>query len=156
MVMWIIILTLLIIGLALIVLELVFIPGTTVVGLLGFAFSVAAVIISYNHFGKQIGLYILSGSLVVTGVALFFSFRSNAWSAFALTSTIESKVNEGMLDFLKIGDVGTTVSALRPMGKVSFDDNVVEVKTTGNYLEQGTKVKVIGLTQYQIIVEPII
>jgi membrane-bound ClpP family serine protease len=156
MVMWIIISTLLVIGLALIILELVFIPGTTVVGLLGFAFAVAAIIISYNHFGKQVGLYIFLGSLVVTGVALFFSFRSNAWSAFALTSTIQGKVNEGMIDFLKVGDVGTTISALRPMGKVSFDDTIVEVKTTGNYLEQGMKVRVIRLTHHQIIVEPII
>lgn len=156
MVMLTIILTLLLIGLALIIVELVFIPGTTVVGLLGLTFSIAAIVISYNHYGKNIGVYILLAAVLVTAVALYFSFRSNAWSAFALTSAIKSKVNEGTLDFLKIGDIGITVSALRPMGKVSFDDQVVEVKTSGNYLDQGTSVKVTGLVQNQIIVEPII
>ncbi|WP_165823978.1 NfeD family protein [Pseudochryseolinea flava] len=154
--MWTIILTLLLIGLALIIVELVFIPGTTVVGLLGLTFSIAAIVISYNHFGKQVGVYILLGSLLVSGVALFFSFRSNAWSAFALTSAIKSRVNEGALDFLKVGDIGVTISALRPMGKVSFNDQIIEVKTTGNYLDQGTKVKVTGLVQNQVIVEPFI
>ena len=156
MLMWIIIFTLLLIGLLLVILELVFIPGTTVVGLLGLVFTIAGIVICYSHFGRQTGMYILTGSVLVTGVALYFSFRTGAWSSFALKSSIDSKVNEGAHDTLQVGDEGVTISTLRPIGKASFRDKILEVKTSGNYLEQGTKVKISLLQANQIIVEPIL
>ncbi len=66
MFMWIIIISLLAIGLGLIIVELVFIPGTTVVGLLGLIFSIVGIVISYSHFGNDIGFYILLGTLITT------------------------------------------------------------------------------------------
>lgn len=153
--MWIIILSLLLIGLSLIIVELVFIPGTTVVGLLGLIFTIVGIVISYNYFGKDIGFYILSGTLVTSLVALFYSFRSGAWTRFSLKSSIDSKVNEGMNDVLHAGDEGITMSALRPIGKALFHDKTFEVKTSGNYLEQGQRVKIVRVLSSQIIVEPL-
>src|SRR5687768_11921605 len=95
--MWIIIIALLTIGIGLIIVELVFIPGTTVVGLLGLIFSIVGIVISYNYFGNDVGFYILIGTLVTTLIALFYSFRSGAWTRFSLKSSMDSKVNEGML-----------------------------------------------------------
>ena len=156
MLMWIVISALLLIGISLIIVEIVFIPGTTVVGLLGVVFTITGVVVSYSHFGNQIGFYILIGVGITTAVAVYFSFRSGAWSRFALHSKVEGKVNEGMLDFLKIGDEGVAVSALRPMGKGSFHEKVVEVKTSGSYLDQGNKIRIVSIQQTQITVEPII
>ena len=77
MFMWIIIISLLAIGLSLIIVELVFIPGTTVVGLLGLIFTIVGIVVSYRHFGDDIGFYILIGTGVyhVGGAILKFSFR---------------------------------------------------------------------------------
>jgi membrane-bound ClpP family serine protease len=154
--MWIIILALLLIGLSLIIVELVFIPGTTVVGLLGLIFTITGVIVSYNHFGDQVGFYVLMGVLVATAASLYFSFRSGAWSRFSLKSSIDSKVNEGILTSVHVGDEGMTISALRPIGKASFHDKVLEVKTSGTYLYQGQRVKIILIQANQIFVEPLI
>jgi membrane-bound ClpP family serine protease len=156
MLMWIIILALLLIGLSLIIVELVFIPGTTVVGLLGLVFTITGVIVSYNHFGDQIGFYVLMGVLVTTAASLYFSFRSGAWSRFSLKSSIDSKVNEGILESIHVGDEGLTISALRPIGKASFKDKVLEVKTSGTYLDQGQRVKIILIQANTIFVEPLI
>ena len=82
MFMWIIIISLLAIGLSLIIVELVFIPGTTVVGFLGLIFTIVGIVVSYRHFGNDIGFYILIGTGVTTLVALFFSFRSGHGTAF--------------------------------------------------------------------------
>jgi membrane-bound ClpP family serine protease len=153
--MWIIILSLLLIGLALIIVEVIFIPGTTVVGLLGLIFTIAGVVISYNHFGSNIGLYILIGTVVTTVAALFYSFRSGAWSRFSLKTSIDSKVNEGINKVLSKGDEGVTISTLRPIGKAEFRNGIFEVKTFGNYLEQGQKVRIIQVDASQIIVEPL-
>lgn len=155
MLMWIIILSLLLIGLTLIIVELVFIPGTTVVGLLGVVFAIVGIVISYSHFGSDIGFYILLGSLTTTLVALFISFRSGAWNKFALKSSIESKVNEGIMASVHVGDEGVTVSTLRPMGKAEFNNKTFEVKTSGNYVERGEKVKITHIESHQIVVEPL-
>lgn len=155
MLMWIIILGLLFIGLALIVVELVFIPGTTVVGLLGFIFSVAGIVISYRHFGSEVGFYILLGMSVITGFTLFYSFRSGSWSKFSLKTSNEGKVNDGMVSSLNIGDVGKTVSTLRPIGKAEFHNKQFEVKTGGDYVDTGTRVRILLIQANQIFVEPI-
>ncbi len=155
MVMWIIIISLLAIGLGLIIVELVFIPGTTVVGLLGLIFSIVGIVISYKHFGNDIGFYILIGTLITTLAGLFYSFRSGAWTRFSLKSSIESKVNEGMLKVLNVGDEGTTRSSLRPMGTAEFANQNYEVRSTGSFLDSGTRVKIIQIQSNQIVVEPI-
>jgi membrane-bound ClpP family serine protease len=154
MIMWIIILSLLLIGLALIVIELVFIPGTTVVGLLGFIFAGAGVMIGYQHFGSDTGLYILIGTLVATLAALFYSFRSGAWSRFSNKSSNDGKVNEGITGGLSIGDEGVTLSTLRPIGKAEFNSKTFEVKTQGQYVETGQHVRIIQIRLNDIVVEP--
>src|SRR6187551_3138217 len=133
MLMWIIILSLLLIGLALIIVELIFIPGTTVVGLLGLIFTITGIVISYSHFGSDVGFYILIGTLAATIFAVVYSFRSGAWSRFSLKSSSHGKVNEGIMDNLHIGDEGITNSTLRPFGKATFNDKIIEVKTAGDY-----------------------
>ena len=155
MLMWIIVISLLLIGLTLIIVELVFIPGTTVVGLLGLIFAIVGIVISYSHFGNDIGFYILLATLASTLAALFYSFRSGAWSKFSLKSSINSKVNEGIMASLQIGDEGITVSTLRPMGKAEFNSKTFEVKTSGNYIETGEKVRITQIESHQIVVEPI-
>ena len=151
----IIILSLLLIGLALVIVEVVFVPGTTVVGIIGVIFIGAGIIISYRHYGTETGLYILVGMGVVTAIALFFSFRSQAWTRFANKSTIDSKVNEGSTDTLKVGDEGIAISVLRPMGTVTFPGGQFEVKTLGDYVDVGTRVKIVHLSVSEIIVKPL-
>ena len=153
--MWIIISSLLVIGLALIVLEVIFVPGTTLVGIIGVIFVGAGVIVSYRYYGSEIGLYILLGTGVVTAIALYFSFRSEAWSRFANKSSIDSKVNEGSKASLNVGDEGVAVSSLKPMGTVSFDAGRFEVKTLGDYVNVGTRVKIVHIQDSQIIVKPL-
>jgi membrane-bound ClpP family serine protease len=155
MLMWIIILSLLLIGLALIIVELVFIPGTTVVGLLGLVFAIVGIVISYSHFGNEIGFYILLGSVATSLLALFFSFRSGAWNRFAHKSSMDSKVNEGYTASIHVGDEGVTLSTLRPIGKAEFHNKAFEVKTSGNYIDRGEKVKITRIESHQIVVEPL-
>lgn len=155
MLMWIIILSLLLIGLALIIVELVFVPGTTVVGLLGLIFAIVGIVISYSHFGTDVGFYIMLAMLATTLGTLFYSFRSGAWSRFSLKSSIDSKVNEGIMAAVHVGDEGITISTLRPIGKAEFNSKTFEVKTSGNYVDRGAKVKITQIESHQIVVEPI-
>lgn len=153
--MWFILISLLVIGLVLLIIEVVFIPGTTIVGLFGVGLCIAGVMIAYKEFGDVTGFYFLMGALASTGLALYFSFRSGAWKKFSLKSSINSKVNEGITNILSIGDEGFTLSSLRPSGKAEFKERIFEVRTTGSYIEPKTKVRITRVDAQQIIVEPI-
>lgn len=153
--MWIIIISLLLIGLALIVLEVIFVPGTTLVGIIGIIFAGTGIIISYRFYGSDVGLYILAGTSVVAALALFYGFRSDAWSKFANKSTMKSRVNEGLNSSLRVGDEGTSISSLKPMGTVQFQAGRFEVKTLGDYVDVGTKVTIVHIQDAQIIVKPL-
>jgi membrane-bound ClpP family serine protease len=153
--MWLLILSLLVFGLALIIVEVVFVPGTTLVGILGVIFLGGAIMTTYKNYGPDAGLYVLLGTSTALAVSLFFSFRSQAWSRFANKSAIKSKVNEGITAALNLGDEGTAISSLRPMGTVQFRDGTFEVKTLGDYVDVGTKVKIVHIQSNQIIVKPL-
>lgn len=155
MLIWVIIISMLLIGLALIIVELIFIPGTTVVGLLGAGFSIVGIVLCYDTFGSTTGFYVLIGMLVVTLFTLFLSFRSGAWSKFSLKSAIDGKVNEGIMTNIHVGDEGVTISNLRPMGKAEFNNRPFEVKTSGNFVASGEKVKITQIESHQIVVEPL-
>src|SRR5690606_21697413 len=115
----------------------------------------AGVIVSYRYYGSDVGLYILLGTAAVTAVALYFSFRSDAWSRFANKSAISSRVNEGITASLKLGDEGVAVSSLKPMGTVKFEAGRFEVKTLGDYVNVGTRVQIVHIAGNQIMVKPL-
>lgn len=153
--MWMIIISLLLIGLLLIVVEVVFVPGTTIVGVIGVIFAGTGVIISYRHYGSEAGLYIFAGTAAFAVIAIIISFRSKAWTRFANQSAINSKVNEGITASLLEGEEGIALSTLKPFGKAQFKSGEFEVKTLGDYLDAGTKVKIVSIQSNQIIVKPL-
>lgn len=155
MVEWITILSLIILGLALIIAEIIFVPGTTLVGLVGFVFLALGVGLSFSYFGGPTGWTITGSTAVASGVIIFYAFKSNVWGRFSLKSTIDSKVNEGELEDIKAGFAGITLSALRPSGKAEIESRTYEVRTLGNYVEAGTKIRVTQIISNQVFVEPI-
>lgn len=152
---WFIVLSLIGIGLLLLVIEVIFIPGTSVAGFVGFGILVVGLYLSFTYFGNQAGWSIVGGTSVVSALLFVWIFRSKPWEQFALKSAIKSKVNEGMLDNLKIGEEGIAVSALRPIGKAELGGILVEVTTLGNYVDSGTRVKIVKISSNQILVEPL-
>lgn len=153
--MWILIISLLLVGLALIVIEVIFVPGTTIVGIIGIICAGTGLVITYRHYGSDIGFYLLLGTSAVAAIALVLSFRSGAWTRFANKSAMNSKVNEGITASLNEGDEGITLSTLKPIGKAQFQTGEFEVKTIGDYLDVGTKVRIVSIKFNQIVVKPL-
>jgi len=153
--MWLLIAALILAGLLLIIVEIVFIPGTTVVGLLGLIFTIVGIVFSYSHFGSEIGFYVLLGTTLVSAGTLYLSFRKGAWKKFSHQSAIDSKVNEGMASHLYPGEEGVSVSVLRPMGSAEFNGKIFEVKTNGEFVNNGIKVKIVKIRSNDILVEPV-
>lgn len=152
---WFVVVSLITIGLLLIVVEIIFVPGTTVVGFIGFGLSVVGVVLAFRYFGENIGWIVVAASAVAAGIIFVWTFRAKPWQQFALKTAIKSKVNEGMHEGLQPGDEGVAKSALRPSGKAELRGRIVEVTTQGDYLESGTHIKVIKISPYQILVQTI-
>ena len=152
---WVLILSLLFTGLLLIIVEILFVPGTTLVGLCGFAFAITAIFSAYGIFGNITGHYVLGGILAVFVLSIYFAFRSEVWLRFANKGAIKAKVNEGMLDALQIGMHGKAVSDLRPIGKAEFGDVIYEVTSSASWIQAGEIIKIVKLKDFRIFVEPI-
>lgn len=155
MVEWLAVILLIFFGLGFIIAEIIFVPGTTLLGLFGLIFTIIGIIISYITFGAGVGTIVLIVSVLVGVGALVYSLKSGVWEKFALKGSINSKVNEGEKEDLQVGEEGITISSLRPIGKGEFKEKVYEVTTLGNYLTTGTSIRIVSIKNNKIIVEPI-
>ncbi len=153
---WVTILILILAGIALVIVELIFVPGTTVLGLLGAGLVIFGIFKTYSDFGSQTGTIVLTASVFVGGVLTVLSFKAGVWGKFALKDTNKAKFNDDFRPHLFINEEGITVSDLRPIGKAEFGDKTLEVRTYGSMVKSGMKVKVIKVDKSDIIfVEPI-
>jgi len=153
--MWLAIIILLVVGILLIVTELIFIPGTTIFGIAGLILSAAGVIMTFVNFGSSSGFITLGITFGLIVILLIVSFRSETWEGLSLKSANTGRVNEDVKNNLWVGDQGIALSALRPGGKAEFNDTVVEVSTLGQYIEDGSEVKIISIKDHRIIVESV-
>lgn len=150
--MWLIVSALILSGLILVIVEIVFIPGTTVVGVIGVLLSFVGIFVGYREFGSSTGHLILASTTAAMGLMVYYSFQAKTWSRFALKSSINSKNNEGLLESFRVNEEGTCVSALRPVGKAEFDKRLVEVSSEGEYVDAGSKVRIKEVSPSGIIV----
>ncbi|MCK5280589.1 MAG: NfeD family protein, partial [Cyclobacteriaceae bacterium] len=103
-----------------------------------------------------IGTIILVSAVGTGGAITVTSFRTGVWKRFALKTAIKSKFNEDIKIEHLLGAEGITLSALRPYGKAEIYNLTYEVKTLGNYLTAGTKIKVTNVDKdHKIFVEPL-
>lgn len=152
---WIIVAALIFFGILLVIAEIIFVPGTTLVGIIGAIFMIAGVASSFSYFGQQGGWYTLGGTTVASAIIVYYAFKANVWGKFSLKTSSEGKVNEGVLAGLEVGQQGVAISSLRPSGKAEINDKTYEVKTLGAFVDAGTRLKIIKVNTNQIIVEPI-
>ncbi len=150
---WLVVSGLIIFGLILIIIEILFVPGTTIVGILGFLFEIGGVYVAFDYFGDSTGYLVLTVAFIISMLAIFISFKSGVWGGLALKEEHTGKVNESRLDGLSLGQEGITTSSLKPIGKALFDDVEYEVKTFGQFLYNNQKVSIVKLENNTIIVE---
>lgn len=142
-------------GTFLIVAEIIFVPGTTIVGILGFIFSAYCIYLGYDYFGYTTGTLILLGGLVINVVALILAFKSRSWERFSLKGTMKGKFNDDFKIELQVGDRGTTISSLKPIGKAQFGDREIEVRSDGGFVNENIEIEVKRFDESKIIVQPV-
>lgn len=140
-------------GIILILAEIFLLPGFTIAGVGGFLFSIGGIFYAYSHLGVTGGTITLVTSLLVFAIVFFRLIRSNALDKIALKTNINSTVETSDMSQIHIGDTGTTLSRLNPVGKVKVNNITVEAKSLGDFIDEDTIVEVVKVNVNQVIVK---
>ncbi|TVQ09761.1 MAG: hypothetical protein EA361_14910 [Bacteroidetes bacterium] len=150
---WLVILTIIVIGLIFLLLEMLVVPGTTVVGVVGLAMMAFGVYSVYSEFGPATGTYALAGTIIFTIGGITIALKSNTWKKAMLGTEVDGKVNTVEIDKVKPGDEGMAITRLNPMGKALINDEYYEVTSKDNLLNQNTPIVVTKVEGNKIIVK---
>tara|TARA_B100000989_G_scaffold294301_1_gene273192 strand:- start:408 stop:872 length:465 start_codon:yes stop_codon:yes gene_type:complete len=146
---------LVLIGLFLVVIEILFIPGTTVFGIFGITSIILSNYLFFQYFGPELIIYYMIGSSIMVLGVIIYSLKSKTWAKVSLEKVHTTKVSKNIYDKIKIGDVGKTKSVLRPYGKGQFGNKIYEIKSAENYIDENKKIKIINILQDKILVKKI-
>ena len=155
MIEWLTIIGLLLFGTFLLIAEIIFVPGTTVVGVLGFIFSGYAIYLGYDYYGATTGTLILLGGLLLNVIALVIAFKGKSWERFSLKGSMTSRFNDDFKPNLKEGDKGRTISSLKPIGKAIFEEQEIEVRSSGGFIPENIEIEIQRIESSKIFVQPI-
>ncbi|MFD2202778.1 NfeD family protein [Shivajiella indica] len=150
---WFILVSLLLIGLVLVLTEILFVPGTTLVGLLGLIVTLGGIYYAFIKFDNNLAWIIVGAALLLNFSALVYGFRSGVWNKFALKEAITSRSFDDRLAGLEIGMEGKAISDIKPIGKAEFGERIYEVKSDSGFIMVGTKVFIARLEDNKIIIK---
>jgi membrane-bound ClpP family serine protease len=142
---------LMLIAIVLILLEIFLLPGITLAGIGGALFATAGIIYAYNV-GDIVGHLTLLISPIAFIVAFVWLMRSRSLRKVALKTDVDSKLTSSRELGIKPGDEGITLSRLAPIGKALINDVEVEAKSTGEFIDENTPVKVLRVDGYNVLV----
>lgn len=148
------IIILLVLGLVLLTLEIVALPGM-VAGIFGISMMTFSIWRCYVDYGAQAGHWALLCSIAACVVLLIIFMKSRTWKKFSLDDENKSRVNEIDPLSVQIGSRGYTVARLAPTGKALIDGKLVEVHAVNQFIDPDKAIEVIGIEGYRIDVKEV-
>jgi len=145
-------------GVLLILIEL-YVPGFGFWGISGISCIFASFFLTLG--GNMVAVTIMSISLVIAIVAFLLILKflpsSKLWAKLMLKESETSQAGfSSSYDYsIYLGREGVVVSLLRPAGMMIIDGIKLDVVSEGQYLEPGTKVKVVSVNGSRIVVRSI-
>ena len=153
---WIWVLSLFLLGFALIILDIFVTPGVDVVGVLGLLCICAGMVYAYVALGTGSALAAAAIGLASIAILVWLAFRHRPWQRFVLQSEIGQDESGGAAPSrraLTVGQTGESLSPLRPSGRARFDGNNVDVVTQGDFIEEGTAISVLSVAGHRVVVQ---
>jgi len=145
-------LTLVIAGVALLLAE-VFLPGM-IAGVLGVVCLLGAAVVGFAEFGPKTGSLILMAELIVGTILTILWMRYFPKTPLGRKYILDpSTAAHAPTESEKwMNREGVALSDLRPAGSARLDGEKVDVITSGEHLESGTRVKVVRVDGPSIFV----
>lgn len=172
-----------VLGLGLIFLEILVIPGFGVPGVLGLGLMLTGLVGSFAGMGEMFpgtstgdsssltwALAAVLVAMFISGVGIYFisryTHRLPVVNRLILNSGVSRQDTTQLTTLLgamapatsdapvRTGDVGRTTTSLRPSGSALFDDRLVDVVSEFGFVDAGEPVRVTSVSKYRVGVEP--
>lgn len=140
-------------GLFLLVIEFLLIPGVSVAGIAGFILLVVAVFFGYKDHDIYTANIVLGSTLVSSSVMAIFLLRANTWKRMSLNKSLDAKISYVEENEVKTGDIAICSSRLNPMGTVLINNKFFEAQSQGEFINENTEVEVIKIAGNTLIVK---
>ncbi len=150
-----IILFLIFLGILLLLLEFVVIPGITIAGIGGVILLGGSVYLAFDTYGVLAGIITLAFVIIAVPIVVYRLFESRGGKKMLLNSEIDGHVDKIDDQLIRVGDEGITLGRLAPTGRVKINNLSMEAKSATGFVDQYVKIKVIEVYRTQVLVEPI-
>ncbi len=142
-------------ALALGILEIFILPGFGIAGISSIVCAIIDVILIYNEYGPATAAVCTLVAVALLAVTLWWVAHSKTLDKYSLHSTISStNATEDQLS-VKVGDEGKALTRLALVGNAVINGKQVEVKSSGAFINPGTPIRVIQVSEANITVEAI-
>ena len=148
-----IIASLIIAGLILFIIEVFLLPGVSIAGIISAACMLYANYYAFDSLGTLPGCITLAISAIgVIAITIWF-MRSKTVDKLSLKKTIDYKPEPLKGLDLKAGDEGVALTRLALIGNAEFDGNIIEVRSTGDFIEEKSRIRVNRIRDGIVLVE---
>ena len=143
------------VGLLLLLVETLLIPGFAVTGILGIASLGAACWLAFARLGTTAGIIVTVICILLAAALLVWVLRSSTWKKATLNTNIDAKVDVNAdQKTVAVGTKGTAVTRLAPMGMVRFEDgSKAEVNSLDGFIDPGAEVVVDSINGEKIFIK---
>ncbi|MBQ0080020.1 MAG: NfeD family protein [Alistipes sp.] len=145
---------LLVLAVLFLIAELVLLPGVSIGAILSIVCYGLAIYLGFTQLGTQSGVITIIVALLSVLLTCIICMRAKTWRKLELKQEILSTSLQSPCDEINIGDCGTAISRISPMGKVEINGKIYEAKSADqNYIDQKARIEVTGFENFNVIVK---
>lgn len=150
-----VIISLVLLGILMMLIEFLLTPGMGFAGIVGLASFVGSCVYAFVKVGTQAGTIVTAVVAVIVIILFIIMLRGKTWKKLEQNEQIDVKTNTEV-EKVSVGDKGVTLSRLVPIGKVKFESVTCEVHNAdGSFVDPGVEVEVTAVEDNEVFVKPI-
>lgn len=142
-----------VVGILLMILDFLVIPGGFV-AIIGVLCMVGGIVTTFIQYGTTAGFMMILATAALTLASFYLMMRTKTWRKLQLKTEIDSRMNVVNPDSVQVGMIGKAISRLAPMGTGQFGDEFVEVSSLQDFIEVGTEIEIVKIEANKVIVKP--
>ncbi len=145
------VMTFVVLGIVFFILEIFFLPGVSIGGVVGTLFMGAGIWYAFAKLGTTVGWIVVAVSVVVLLFAIVYFIKGKPLDRMALDRELE---RDNFYDMSKVvvGDRGVAISRLAPMGKVLVNGEEYEARFREGFLDRGVEIEVLEIEGNVLVV----
>lgn len=134
-------------------LEIFILPGFGFAGIGSIVCAVVDAILIYNAYGFSWACIAVVVAILLLVLMLYIVANSRTFDRMSLKTSINSTNATTEQLSVKVGNEGRAITRLALVGNAEIEGKQVEVKSSGEFINSGTPIRVIKVDKAQIIVE---